>query len=636
MKYDTSLLKVLEIWNDTFEKSKGKLTQSQVEAFLENIETRKLSYYSEESLRAGMKLAFMQNTSKLKDIYVLVLENDKKFKDRIVKKKAGQDRNAREEAEEKRKAKEKRIAREKAEEEARIEAERQKLQDKEDEKNKNYNETGYYETNSERAEREQEEQLVKNRKLFQEKKDRVRQKTIDLNKNQLKNIEKAKSIIQVDIENKCTTCRTVGKYSIKIPDNNFVYFVVCSKCEKEIQLNENTIKSKFHEREKFKIKAEKELNKSIQEKQDLLVNKFKAENKEVTDKIIELKNRINNLNREIQDSEENEEDTINSKVIDKERQLKETVNDTYLNVEKEIKKSKNAYESNKKKTLNKLNKELKSINKDKEEKEELLKQQKNYLKILKDKALQNQTQIEMAKSTVFKNIKIKILKRKNNKLKSEISSLEKFIDEISQDLTLFKTNAEKETKKAEEMVRTALKKYEEKHIKKTEMVRESHNEEIAELKNKLELDKKFIRSSVKEFNEDLKQANNLEILRCKSEINKIESDFETLIKDNKKLIDFETNDLVKNLTKEEKKYLEEQLNGLKPIEELSYEDSLKRLILFRHLNKFGVWYSGKNRSYVYFEKTEEFWNDFTGRVRNRLDSESFFDGTRGIDDWASK
>ena len=47
MRYDTSLLKVLEIWNDTFEKSKGKLTQSQVEAFLENIETRKLSYYSQ-------------------------------------------------------------------------------------------------------------------------------------------------------------------------------------------------------------------------------------------------------------------------------------------------------------------------------------------------------------------------------------------------------------------------------------------------------------------------------------------------------------------------------------------------------------------------------------------------------------
>ena len=154
------------------------------------------------------------------------------------------------------------------------------------------------------------------------------------------------------------------------------------------------------------------------------------------------------------------------------------------------------------------------------------------------------------------------------------------------------------------------------------MLRESHEEERAKLKNKLELDKKFIRNSVKKFNEDLKRANNSEILRCKSEINKIETEFETLIKDNKKLIDYETNDLVKNLTKEEK-YLEDQINGLKPIEELSYEDSLKRLILFRHLNKFGVWYSGKNRSYVYFEKTEEFWNDFTGRVRNRLDSEFF-------------
>ena len=138
--------------------------------------------------------------------------------------------------------------------------------------------------------------MKKNRKLFKEK-DRVKQKTLDLNKNQLKDIEKAKSIIQVDIENKCTTCRTVDKYSIKIPDNNFVYFVVCSKCEKEIQLNENTIKNKFHEREKLKIKAEKELNKSIQEKQELLVNNLKEKNKEVADKIIELKNHINTLNQ---------------------------------------------------------------------------------------------------------------------------------------------------------------------------------------------------------------------------------------------------------------------------------------------------------------------------------------------------
>ena len=115
---------------------------------------------------------------------------------------------------------EERIAKEKAEEEKKQrkeakESERQRVQAIENEKDANYTQTGYYETNSERVEREQEEQLEKNRKLFKEKKDRVKQKTLDLNKNQLKDIEKAKSIIQVDIENKCTTCRTVDKYSIK-------------------------------------------------------------------------------------------------------------------------------------------------------------------------------------------------------------------------------------------------------------------------------------------------------------------------------------------------------------------------------------------------------------------------------------
>ena len=96
MRYDTSLLKVLEIWKDTFEESRGKLTQSQVNAFLVNIETKKLSYYSEEALRLGMKLAFSQNTSKLKDIYRLVFRADeqlresalKKAEERIAKKKA--------------------------------------------------------------------------------------------------------------------------------------------------------------------------------------------------------------------------------------------------------------------------------------------------------------------------------------------------------------------------------------------------------------------------------------------------------------------------------------------------------------------------------------------------------------------
>ena len=157
MRYDTSLLKVLEIWKDTFEESRGKLTQSQVNAFLVNIETKKLSYYSEEALRLGMKLAFSQNTSKLKDIYRLVFRADeqlresalKKAEERIAKKKAEEEKKKRKEAEER---------------------ERQRLQAFESERDANYTQTGYYETNSERAEREQEEQLEKNRKLFKEKK----------------------------------------------------------------------------------------------------------------------------------------------------------------------------------------------------------------------------------------------------------------------------------------------------------------------------------------------------------------------------------------------------------------------------------------------------------------------------------
>ena len=77
MRYDTSLLKVLEIWNDTFEESKGKLTQPQVEAFIKTPETKKLSTFSEKTLRLGMKKASIKKTSKLKDIYEIVSEIDK-------------------------------------------------------------------------------------------------------------------------------------------------------------------------------------------------------------------------------------------------------------------------------------------------------------------------------------------------------------------------------------------------------------------------------------------------------------------------------------------------------------------------------------------------------------------------------
>ena len=42
------------------------------------------------------------------------------------------------------------------------------------------------------------------------------------------------------------------------------------------------------------------------------------------------------------------------------------------------------------------------------------------------------------------------------------------------------------------------------------------------------------------------------------------------------------------------------------MKEVCYEDALKRLVLFKYLNEFGVWYSGNSKSYDYFEKTDEF------------------------------
>ena len=74
-----------------------------------------------------------------------------------------------------------------------------------------------------------------------------------------------------------------------------------------------------------------------------------------------------------------------------------------------------------------------------------------------------------------------------------------------------------------------------------------------------------------------------------------------------------------------KKELELQLNGDLPIEEIPKESDLKRMENFKHLNEIGIWYDKGKRRIVKFPKSEEFWKDAGGK-----------DGSRGIDDWASK
>ena len=619
MNLENSLLKVLTIWIETFKNTREPLTEKQKIAFIKHPDTEKLSYYSEEVLRLGMKKAFIQNTSKLNDIYLIVHEVNKQEIEKSLKKKR-----------EEQISKERKL---KLEQQQELAEQEKKLADAiKKEKKANFKETGYHETNQERSEREQSEQLDNNRKLFNDKKNRIEKKIIELNKNQLKDIENANTIIQIEIDNKCTTCKSTEKYSMKIPDNNFTYFVVCTKCEKEIQIDESIIKTKFKEREKQKIKAEKELNKIIQDKQNFIVNEFKSENKNVTNKVSQLNYAIKALNEEITVREKQEDQIISLKIKNKKQELEDDINKDYLKLEQEIKKNKNLYKTFEKDLISDLNEKLKKIEGDTQLNKELIKNNKKELDLKKEKLLENQNQIEMIRPSLFKNFKIKNLERKNKIIELEIVNFKKIFDEKNENIKVLNQEAEVHSKNAKEK----LKKIKNQYDDSSDKLRTNHTKKIATLKEKFELDKSLIRSTEQKTTIDIKVANTNEIKRCKEEIFNIESEFNNRYPNNKKLIEEETKELIKNLSDKEKDYLEKQLNGLKKIEELSYEDALKRLVLFKYLNEFGVWYSGNSKSYVYFEKTDEFWDKFTGRERIRLSSDSFFDGTRGIDDWASK
>lgn len=619
MNLENSLQKVLSIWTETFKNTREPLTEKQKIAFITHPDTEKLSYYSEEVLRLGMKKAFIQDTSKLNDIYLIVHEVNKQVIEKSLKRKR-----------EEQISKERKL---KLEQQQELAEQEKKLADAiKKEKKANFKETSYHETNQERSEREQSEQLDNNRKLFNDKKNRIEKKIIELNKNQLKDIQNANTIIQIELDNKCTTCKSTEKYSMKIPDNNFTYFVVCTKCEKEIQIDESIIKTKFKEREKQKIKAEKELNKIIQDKQNFIVNEFKSENKNVTNKVSQLNNAIKALNIEITIREKQENEIINLKIKNKKQELEDDINKDYLKLEQEIKKNKNVYITLEKDLISDLNEKLKKIDDDRKLNKELLKNNKKELGIKEEKLLENQNQIELIKPSLFKNFKIKNLERKNKLLELEIVNFKKIIDEKNENIKVLNKEAEVHSKKSKEKLEKIKNQYED----SSDKLRNNHTKKIATLKEKFELDKNLIRSTEQKTTIDIKVTNTNEIQRCKEEIFKIESEFKNQYPNNKKLIEEEAKELIKNLSDKEKDYLEKQLNGLKKIEELSYEDALKRLVLFKYLNEFGVWYSGNSKSYVYFEKTDEFWDKFTGRERVRLNSDSYFDGTRGIDDWASK
>ena len=76
---------------------------------------------------------------------------------------------------------------------------------------------------------------------------------------------------------------------------------------------------------------------------------------------------------------------------------------------------------------------------------------------------------------------------------------------------------------------------------------------------------------------------------------------------------------------ESKKRIENQLNGIISIKELPFEVDSIRKEEFKRLNTIGIWYDINNKRFVRFPKSDKFWKSAGGK-----------DGTRGVDDWASK
>ena len=83
MSTDKQLQKVLNIWLSTFEATKGKLSDKQIQNFLQTKEAKELSNFPENVVIESMEYAYSINTSKLKDIYDIAVNEH--FKPKIAK-----------------------------------------------------------------------------------------------------------------------------------------------------------------------------------------------------------------------------------------------------------------------------------------------------------------------------------------------------------------------------------------------------------------------------------------------------------------------------------------------------------------------------------------------------------------------
>ena len=512
-------------------------------------------------------------------------------------------------------AEEERIAQEKAEEERLRLEEEERLRLEEEERLR---------LEEEHISTAKESKIIKENR----KKGLERNKNIEFKKREQQKIneQNLKSMIEpvlIDLKDRCKYCQNINETSSYVGKDQFFFEYICFKCGSKNSIAELKVITEYEKIVKAKEKADRVISEKIKleqekeiqfqnKKETNRINKIAEHKKEIEYLIKDIENRKNSIDKNIK--VKNKEKEVSFKKNKKSLEIKLTKNISQLFLEE--------------KTLQeKFDSKFAEVN------QELILERKS-LDEIKNNLLNTNKSIDSIKNNykIFKTIRKYIQKKKMIKLKKQkfylLSNETKAIQNI--EIALKNITNLKQLYKEEHRILQHKNELEQKHLKK-------------ELQKELQIIEKKYVNEVKNIPEverllasDYVTKTESEIQILKNKIAELESQKLTDISNLKNALSNETEKLLHNLTESEKRYLENQLNGITPIKELNYEDSIMRLIKFRHLNETGVWHSTKGNSFVTFQKTDHYWENFTGRSINKGNGNSYFDGTRGIDDWASK
>ena len=421
-----------------------------------------------------------------------------------------------------------------------------------------------------------------------------------------------------EFSKRCVHCNANYLYKIYIQENDSKKNINCHSCNKKILLNKEELKKIVSHFNDNKEKAKDEFISNYKKLEKQWIKKYKDELSEKDKKYKELNNEIEQFKLDLLNEEKNNRASTTDLIIKAEEKKINKLNknkDLYQKTKLRV-----AHLSTKagEEKINKLNKNKDLYQKTKKDLTNKIYNKKEHLQKIYKKIKQNNELITKNSENLNKINKYNIFK------KFIIKRIENNINKLNKNLEIYQSDLSKVYNQIEKL-KNELDSNENEYSLREQDIENNHTSEIENIKIK---QKRFHTKYIKETTAEIKKREN--------EIRIIEED--KVKHRNLDAIKSKTESIMENLNEAERSLLEDQLNGLQPIEELSYEDSLKRLHQFRYLNEYGVWYNSNrsNKNFVFFQKSDSFWNRFTGKTRIRNHSESYFDGSRGIDDWASK